>query len=197
MTDFRTTFNRIVDNSSPNPSAKDVYEALISAEKYASQNKIKYDFSQLLGSWQLCFITGTKKSQKQRGNFLKNGFYIPKIVSIVINYSLPENLKEKENQGIIENIVKFGLVKFNVSGVCKFINNRNILAFDFLSLKTFILGSKVYEKEIRGGKENEINFWDASLKELAFFNYFFVNEKFIVARGKGGGLAFWKKTVKN
>jgi len=197
VTEFITTFNQIVDNSSPNPSAKDVYEALISAERYASQNKIKYDFSQLLGSWQLYFITGTKKSQQQRGNFLKNGFYIPKIASIVINYSIPDSLKKNDNQGIIENIIKFGLVQFNVSGFCKFINNKNILAFDFLYLKMFILGAKVYEKEIRGGKENEITFWDASLKELAFFSYFLVNDQFICARGKGGGLAFWKKTVKN
>jgi len=193
MTDFLMTLNQIIDNYSPNPSAKDVYLALISAEKYANQNKIQYDFSQLLGSWQLCFITGTKKSQQQRGNFLKNGFYIPMIASIIINYSIAENLLENNNQGKIENIVKFGLVNFNVSGACKFINHKNILAFDFLYLKMFVLGAKVYETEIRGGKENEITFWDASLKELAFFSYFLVNDQFIAARGKGGGLAFWKK----
>ncbi|MBD2395603.1 hypothetical protein H6G11_15250 [Cyanobacterium aponinum FACHB-4101] len=193
MTDFLATFNQIIDKSSSNPSTKNVYEALILAEKYANQNKIKYDFSQLLGSWQLCFITGTKKSQQQRGNFLKNGFYLPAIASIIINDSIPENLQQNKNQGIIENIVKFGLVQFNVSGICKFINNKNILAFDFLYLKMFILGAKVYETEIRGGKENETTFWDASLKDLAFFSYFLVDENFICARGKGGGLAFWKK----
>lgn len=193
MSDFLITFNQIVDHSSPNPSAKDVYDALISAEKYASQNKNKYDFSQLLGSWQLCFITGTKKSQQQRGNFWQHGFYLPMIASIVINYSIPEHLKKSANQGIIENIVKLGLVQFNVRGVCKFINKKNILAFDFLYLKIFILGRKVYEREIRGGKQNENSFWDASLKELAFFSYFLVTDKFIAARGKGGGLAFWQK----
>lgn len=193
MSNFLTTFNQIIDHSSPKPSAKDVYDALISAEKYASQNEIKYDFSQLLGSWQLCFITGTKKSQKQRGNFWKHGFYVPAIASIVINYSIPEHLKKSANQGIIENIVKLGLVQFNLGGVGKFINKRNILAFDFLYLKMFILGTKVYEREIRGGKQNENSFWDASLKELAFFSYFLVTDKFIAARGKGGGLAFWQK----
>ncbi len=193
MTDFLTTLNQIIDNYSRNPCAKDVYSALISAEKYAHQNKLQFDFSQLLGSWQLCFITGTKKSQQQRGNFLKNGFYIPAIASIIINYSIPENLQERKNQGTIENIIKFGVVKFNISGACKFINQKNILAFDFLYLKMFVLGAKVYEAEIRGGKENEITFWDASLKELAFFSYFLINEQFIAARGKGGGLAFWKK----
>lgn len=60
----------------------------------------------------------------------------------------------------------------------------------------FILGAKIYETEIRGGKENETTFWDASLKDLAFFRYFLVDENFICARGKGGGLAFWKKKIR-
>ncbi|NCO75912.1 MAG: hypothetical protein GW795_05955 [Cyanobacteria bacterium] len=194
MIDFIEILNNAVNDKNSLPKSNLLVEALLAAEKYSHQEKTQYQFEQLIGHWQLHFITGTKNSQKKLGNFLGSGFYLPSLVKVIISYSSEENLKEK-NQGKIENIVKFGLVKFIIDGPSKFILKKNIIAFDFTYLKMFILGQKTYEMNIRNGKDSHSQFYQKNINQQAFFSYFYVSENIIAARGRGGGLALWKKVM--
>ncbi|BAQ62441.1 hypothetical protein GM3708_2847 [Geminocystis sp. NIES-3708] len=195
MTDFIEILNNAISGKNLSPKSKVLVEALLAAEKDSHKHKTQYQFEQLIGDWQLHFITGTKNSQKKLGNFLGSGFYLPSIFQVIISYSSSENL-EQNNRGRIANILKFGLVKFIIDGPSKFVLKKNIMAFDFTYLKMFILGTKTYEMNIRNGKNSEAKFYETNTNHQAFFSYFYVSENAIAARGRGGGLALWKKLDK-
>ena len=67
------------------------------------------------------------------------------------------------------------------------------MAFDFTKITVKLFGIKLYSGYIRGGKESENKFLTENVAKQAFFTYFLIQEKFIAARGRGGGLAIWKK----
>ena len=173
------------------PESKAVVEALIAAEKIAKQTKVNYSYSQLIGNWRLGFITGTKKTRKRAGVVLGAGRFLSKLVKIQLSYSKSEDSTEK---GSVENSVKFGLLKIVLTGPVKFWNNKNILAFDFTKMRLSLSGLNLYQGYIRGGKDRENNFDNQTLKQQAFFTYFLIEDNYIAARGKGGGLALWTKS---
>src|SRR4028118_2398727 len=178
-------------NSKPSPEA--VVAALLEAEKNAKKNKIRYSFEQLIGNWQLCFITGTKKTRQKAGIVLGAGRYIPQwIAKIQIAYSA-EPVAEGETPsetGRVENSVQVGAIGLTLSGPTKFLPN-NILSFDFTRITVKVLGKTVYQGFIRGGEAREAEFFSLSVGKQAFFAYFLVEDGIIAARGRGGGLALW------
>lgn len=186
-----------IDLENNRPSSQELVDILLKAEKQAHKNKLKYDFQQLIGNWRLCFITGTRNSRQILGNFIKDGFYVPSFINIYLSYSLTENsentLEANKNIGTIQNNVSLGLVKFSLTGPAKFISKKNIMAFDFTRLTLSILGKKIYSTDVRGGKSSEEKFYQESVSKQAFFAYFLVQENLVAARGRGGGLALWKK----
>lgn len=173
------------------PESKAVVEALIAAEKTAKQTKINYSFSQLIGNWRLGFITGTKKTRKRAGVVLGAGRFLSKLVKIQLSYSKLEDSPEKGN---VENSVKFGLLKIVLTGPVQFWSKKNILAFDFTRMRLSLSGLNLYQGYIRNGKDREENFCKQTLKQQAFFTYFLIEDNFIAARGKGGGLALWTRS---
>ncbi|MEG3933050.1 MULTISPECIES: hypothetical protein [unclassified Microcoleus] len=180
--------------SNSKPSSNAVVAALLEAEKSAKKTKIRYSFEQLIGKWQLCFITGTKKTRQKAGIVLGAGRYIPEwIAKIQIAY-LPEPVAEGEapsETGRVENSVQVGAIKLTLSGPTKFLVNKNILAFDFTRITVKLLGKTVYQGFIRGGEAREAEFFSLSVGKQAFFAYFLVEDGIIAARGRGGGLALW------
>ncbi len=183
--------------SIPKPPPSDVVDALLLAEKNSRKSPNLYSFEQLIGTWNLCFITGTKKSRSQAGVLLGPGKYLPSWVNIQISYSkvtdeIP-NPQESFSRGKVENSVKFAGLDLSLSGPVKFQSKRNILAFDFTQITVKLFSSQVYSGYIRGGKEKEDSFFQESMGKLAFFAYFLIDKNVIAARGKGGGLAIWSK----
>ena len=180
--------------SNSKPSSNEVVEALLAAEKNAKKTKTRYSFEQLTGKWQLCFITGTKKTRKKAGIVLGAGRYIPEwIAKISIAYSSAESVAEGEKKseiGRVENSVQVGAIELTLSGPTKFLPN-NILAFDFTRIAVKLLGKTVYQGFIRGGEGREAEFFSLSVGKQAFFAYFLVEDGIIAARGRGGGLALW------
>ncbi len=171
------------------PESETVVKALIAAEKTAKQTKVNYSYSQLIGNWRLGFITGTKKTRKRAGVVLGAGRFLSKLVKIQLSYSQSES----PDEGKVENSVQFGLLKIVLTGPVKFWNNKNILAFDFTKMRLSLSGLKLYQGYIRGGKDREESFYQQTLKQQAFFTYFLIEDNYIAARGKGGGLALWTK----
>jgi hypothetical protein len=180
----------LITPTAPPPAAKAVVEALLRAEKTAKQTQVRYTYSQLLGTWRLGFITGTKRSRQRAGVILGAGRFLPSWVKIHLSYSQSESSQE---QGTVQNSVEFGPLQLVLTGPTQFWSKMNILAFDFTRMKVSLFGLKLYDGYIRGGQNREAHFWEQSLKEQAFFTYFLVQNQSIAARGRGGGLALWTK----
>lgn len=172
------------------PNSETVVQALLEAEKTTRKSKIHYSFKQLTGTWRLCFITGTKKTRDKAGVVLGAGRYIPKLIKIQITYSVSTQ-KPPFDMGLVENCVGLGGFKLTVSGLTKFLPDKNILAFDFTRISVQFLKAALYQGFIRGGEKKEQEFYQERIGNQAFFVYFFVRDDIIAARGKGGGLALW------
>src|SRR5919202_6929412 len=172
------------------PAPEAVVEALLMAEKTAKQTKVRHAYPQLLGSWRLGFITGTKRSRQRAGVILGAGRFLPKWVKIHLSYSQSEPGQER---GTVQNSVELGPLQLVLTGPTQFLPKTNILAFDFTQMRVSLSGLKLYEGYIRGGRDREDRFYEQSVKEQAFFTYFLVEDQFIAARGRGGGLALWTK----
>ena len=169
----------------------EVVKALLSAEKTAKKQKVNYSFEQLLGTWRLCFVTGTKKTRKRAGIILGAGKYLPQFLRITIAYQ-----KERDgqsNRGTVTNCVNLKLLRLSLTGPIKFLTPQNILAFDFTRMQLEFLGIMLYNGYIRSGVAKEDSFYNDPIKKQAFFTYFYVSDRAIAARGRGGGLALWTK----
>ncbi|NET57297.1 MAG: hypothetical protein F6K47_14360 [Symploca sp. SIO2E6] len=170
------------------PTSESVVEALLRAEKMAKQSKLASSYEDLLGTWRLGFITGTKKSRQKAGVILGSGRFVPKWVKVQLSYSQAEAEQERGN---VENSVEVGLLRLIVTGPTQFWSKKNILAFDFTRMQVLFSGLKLYDGYIRGGQEREAKFYEQSLSEQAFFTYFLIENHYLAARGRGGGLALW------
>ncbi|MBW4524965.1 MAG: hypothetical protein KME18_07170 [Phormidium tanganyikae FI6-MK23] len=169
------------------PDAEQVVEALLQAEKSAKQTAIDYQFSQLEGEWRLCFATGTRKI-RQGGIKLKKGYYVPKIAKAQLSFSLDESGSER-----IGNLAQVGLLTLKFSGPARYQTKKNLLAFDFTQLQVCLGEKTFYSQPVRGGAEKERAFSETSIAKLPFFAFFLIGDRFVAARGRGGGLALWVK----
>lgn len=180
----------LTTSSATPPASQAVVEALLQAEKTAKQTKVRQAYSQLLGTWRLGFITGTKRSRQRAGVILGAGRFLPKWVKIHLSYS---QLESGQERGTVQNSVELGPLKLVLTGPTQFWQKTNILAFDFTRMRASLFGLKLYEGYIRSGQDREVRFYEQSVKEQAFFTYFLVQESCIAARGRGGGLALWTR----
>ncbi|MEM9220560.1 MAG: hypothetical protein AAGD25_40350 [Cyanobacteria bacterium P01_F01_bin.150] len=187
------------------PSPADLVDALLDAEKQTRKQRFELTYKQLLGTWQLRFITGIKRSRQKAGMALGAGRFIPPwLVRIQIQYSLPDSPEStltnglaseqlSSEFGVVRNSVQLGLLTLALSGPTRLWSKSNRLAFDFTHVEVAIAGKTVYQGAARGGDKRTQDFASQKLKDQAFFTYFFVEEDAIAARGRGGGLALWTK----
>lgn len=172
------------------PDSSQVVNILLKLEKNFKQEKDSYCLSDLVGSWNLRLITGTKKTRKKAGIILGKGKYIPQLVKIKITY---KNEPSIINTGEVINSVKLFFLELSLIGPIKFLPSKRILAFDFTYLKISVWGLNIYQGYIQNGRERKKLFADKKLKDQAFFKYFLIKDNFIAARGKGGGIALWTR----
>ncbi len=173
----------------PEPST--VVNSLLALEKQFKKDKPDCSFTNLIGCWNLSFITGTQKTRQKAGIVLGVGQYIPRFIKIQITYENDQQLLP--NTGRVINSVKLAFLKLSLIGPVKFIPQKRILAFDFTYLNLNLFGYRVYDGYIRNGLEKEAKFYQTEIKHQAFFSYFLIEDNFIAARGRGGGLALWSR----
>ena len=176
-------------NKSELPDSAKVVENLLEVEKQSKKEKIDCSLANLIGCWNLRFITGTKKAKNQAGIVLGAGRYIPRSIKIQITYE--NDQQSAPNKGRVKNAVKLPFFNLSLNGPIKFLPQTRILTFDFTYLNLTILGFQIYDGYIRNGLEKEAKFYDTGIKDQAFFSYFLIEDNFIAARGRGGGLALW------
>ncbi|BAY65783.1 hypothetical protein NIES22_58900 [Calothrix brevissima NIES-22] len=171
----------------PNPAV--LVDALLAAETAAKQQRLVYNFESLLGEWRLCFATGTRKVRQRGGIVLGKGVYLPKFAAAQISFSATS--EQDLGKGEIGNQVKVGPVLLKLTGPAKYLNKKNLLAFDFTQMQINLANLTVYNGKIRSGKVESGDFYSQPIAKLPFFAFFLITEDFIAARGRGGGLALW------
>eukprot|EP00471_Norrisiella_sphaerica_P003907 CAMPEP_0184481610 /NCGR_PEP_ID=MMETSP0113_2-20130426/3163_1 /TAXON_ID=91329 /ORGANISM="Norrisiella sphaerica, Strain BC52" /LENGTH=576 /DNA_ID=CAMNT_0026860829 /DNA_START=808 /DNA_END=2538 /DNA_ORIENTATION=- len=151
---------------------EEVYTAIRTLEK----SKLQVPAIAVKGTWKLVFTTGTSQSQSQFGK---------------INYVPFKAVQSFADDGTISNGIFLGpvpLIQFK--GRYKWLPFRSRLEFDFEDVEAFglytpdnipppvrnILGLKVDGQEY---------------KKQPAFNFIAVDDKVLVGRGAGGGVALW------
>jgi hypothetical protein len=174
------------------PTAADVVEALLQAEKTTKREHLIYPFESLLGNWRLCFATGTRKVRRG-GIVLGNGFYVPKLAVAQIAFQAHAEAVAL-GQGTIRNQVEVGPVRLRFTGPAHYLGKKTLLAFDFTHVQLSVLGKTAYSGPVPGRREKPEDFYSQSVAGLPFFAFFLATPTVIAARGRGGGLALWVKT---
>jgi hypothetical protein len=188
-----------VENKIDRPTPAEVVAAMLVIERSSKQGTVT--LPEMVGTWRLAFVTGTKKTRKRAGKAIGAGRYLPAIPKITLAYRADYSGLDLEAGadlahlalGRAVNTVAIGALKLTVTGPIEAIAGKRILAFDFTRWSVAIGDWVVSRGEIGGGVASDATFADRPLKERPFFNYFWVSDKAIAARGKGGGLAMWVK----
>lgn len=184
----------VVSHQSAKPSSDVLVRSLLEAEKTAKKTKLSYCPEQLAQTWQLCFITGTQKAQKQGRILLRSGRYLPKWAKIELTYRRPQ-ADGLGDIGTLENCIRLGSFRVILTGPAKFLTRKNILCFDFTRMAVKLGAMTLYQGYIRGGQNTEEHFNLESIKKQAFFAFFLIQDSLIAARGRGGGLALWGRLM--
>lgn len=194
--DFLETLTKAATfgQKSDRPPVAEVVQALLETEKFAKQQRINYPLESLIGSWRLHFAVSQKKSRQRSGVKMANGFYVPKFIKAQISFSPAEaDSNLNPNQLKISNQLHVGMISFKFNGPAKYLGKKNLLAFEFTQFKLGFLGLTIYSGGFRGGEKKNQEFEGKHIRDLPFFAFFAINENYIAARGRGGGLAIWVK----
>jgi hypothetical protein len=178
----------ILEGKSDRTPATDLVSALLAVEKLAKQTKLDIPITDLVGEWQLSFATGAKKSKNRAGILLGKGYYFPQFIPASISFT-PDAINP--NIGTIANQVAVGLVCLKLTGPYKYLDKRNLLAFDFVDFEVRILDRVVYQGKMPKKQKIDRDFASKSIGELPFFSFISASDHGISARGRGGGLALW------
>ena len=168
------------------PQPQRVVDALLQAEKAAKQQRLSYPLEKLLGEWQLCFSTGTRKLKQRGGIALGRGFYLPRLTPAAIGFRTSDSSLLQ-----ITNQIQVGGLSLKLTGSAKYLNKKNLLAFDFTQVQIGVFDRALYTGGFRSGKTKSEPFADQPIAKLPFFAFFWVTDDLIAARGRGGGLAIW------
>ncbi|MDA0267210.1 MAG: hypothetical protein O3A14_09665 [Cyanobacteria bacterium] len=174
------------------PAPQTVVEALLGSEKQAKRTKSRPGYEQLLGTWRLGFITGTVKTRQRAGTVLGAGRFLPRFITIQLRYRATD---QAAGIGTVENSVALGALRLQLTGPTQFWPQTHSLAFDFTHITITLGGLRLYRGALRGGETRNAAFREETLKDQAFFTYFWAREAGVAARGRGGGLALWTRVI--
>ena len=172
------------------PDSDRIVAILLEKEKQQKKQENIYSLADLVGNWNLRFITGTQKTRQRAGIVLGAGRYIPRFIKIKIQYTANDL---SSNKGQVINSVKLSFLQISLTGPIEFMPQQRILAFDFTYLKLSVGRFNLYQGYIKNGLQRNNDFYQQKLKNQAFFKYFMIENNLIAARGKGGGLALWNR----
>ena len=176
-----------------------VYEALTLLEKQmrqacqADSSLVTQMQSQLTGSWQLIFTTGTAQTQERQGRRIN---YFP--LKAIQSFNMTMNTIENGIYFFDTNwcVIQFlGLLDFDVK------KRRLNFDFDTLQLANGFVKIPLQQGEAAsfgaktglGSESNVVNAQKKKKNKSAFFNWISADDRIATARGGGGGLALWKR----
>ncbi len=180
------------------PTAAAIVTALLQAEKLTKQLRQQFPMASLIGEWQLHFSsTGKMKLGDKR----LSGFYWPSWIPAQIGFQVSDQVPDTAQPTaqpmapmLISNQLTIGFIQLKLTGPAQYSPKKNLLHFDFTHMVVKIFGKTVYDDRFPGAKATP-DFAMTAPEKLPFFAFFVVNEQFIAARGRGGGLAIWSRHI--
>ena len=153
------------------------FNKIIDLEKFANKSGSGISYERLIGCWNLRYVW--KKSTKKVDNISSSFLQI-----LSASLQLSKSDSADENQGYaIQNSIKFGLLSIVFKGEAFLKGKRPVLFFYFNKVVISISKFNILKKDID----------KPDTKKLPFFALIALGEddKWLCARGKGGGLALW------
>ena len=148
-------------------------------EKNSQRNGSGIVYEELLGIWKFKYVWGKESDE------IKN---IPSSILQVLSARLELKSKNKEDQlnFEIKNSINFGLLNIIFIGRAELKGLRPLLIFYFEELKISFINFPIFNRKLKKPEE----------KKMPFFSLIGVstNDKWLCARGRGGGLAIWVKS---
>tara|TARA_B100001109_G_scaffold251164_1_gene245254 strand:+ start:656 stop:1141 length:486 start_codon:yes stop_codon:yes gene_type:complete len=148
-------------------------------EKNSQKNGSGIVYKQLLGIWKFQYLWGKDSDE------IKN---IPSSILQVLSARLELKRKNKEDElnFEIKNSINFGLFNIIFIGNAELKGLRPLLTFYFEEFKISICNLQIFSKELKKPEDKKMPFF--SLIGLS------TKDKWMCARGRGGGLAIWVKS---
>ena len=148
-------------------------------EKNSQKNGSGIVYEELLGIWKFKYVWGKESDE------IKN---ISSSILQVFSARLELNSKNKEDQVMfkIKNSINFGLLSIIFIGSAELKGLRPLLTFYFEELKITITKFPIFYKKLKKPEDTK----------MPFFSLIAINnkDKWMCARGRGGGLAIWVKS---
>ena len=148
-------------------------------EKNSQKNGSGILYEELLGKWKFQYVWGKKSDEIK---------IIPSSILQVLSARLELKSKNKDDQIKYEtkNSINFGLLNITFIGSAELKGIRPLLTFYFEELKISISNFPIFNKEFKKPED----------KKMPFFSLVGISnkDKWMCARGRGGGLAIWIKS---
>ena len=148
-------------------------------EKNSQKNGSGIGYEELLGIWQFRYVWGKKSDEIQN---------IPSSILQVLSARLELKNKNEDDQlnFEIKNSISFGLLNIIFVGSAELKGPRPLLTFYFEELKISISNFQIFNKKLKKPED----------KKMPFFSLVGIStkDKWLCARGRGGGLAIWVKS---
>ena len=148
-------------------------------EKNSQKNGSGIVYEELLGIWKFQYVWGKESDE------IKN---IPSSIIQVLSAKLELKKKNEEDQLNFEinNSINFGLLNIIFIGSAELKGLRPLLTFYFEELKISFSNFPIFNKELKKPED----------KKMPFFSLIGIStkDKWLCARGRGGGLAIWVKS---
>ena len=148
-------------------------------EKNSQKNGSGIIYEELLGIWKFQYVWGKESDE------IKN---IPSAVLQVLSAKLNLIRKNKDDQlnFEIKNSINFGLLNIIFTGSAELKGLRPLLTFYFEELKINIGNYPIFYRKLKKPED----------KKMPFFSLIGISDtdKWMSARGRGGGLAIWVKS---
>ena len=148
-------------------------------EKNSQKNGSGIVYEELLGIWKFHYVWGKESDEIKK---------ISSSILQVLSAKLELKKKNKKDQlnFEIKNSINFGLLNIIFIGSAELKGLRPLLTFYFEELKISIGNFLIFYKELKKPVD----------KKMPFFSLIGIStkDKWMCARGRGGGLAIWVKS---
>jgi hypothetical protein len=171
---------QLLIQDSKRPDLQPVVAALLRQEQQARSNGFVPIPANLSGHWRLSIVAAGRR-QIPTGRLWQ---WPPAWLTLSLT---------AEGYGQINNQVRLGSLALRFHGPCRLLPGKRILAFDFRQVQLMWGNRLLLSRSIRGGVLSSDAFAVLSIQKLPFFAFVAAEPTWIAARGRGGGLALWRR----
>ena len=154
-------------------------EKLIELEKIARVEGSGIDYDSLLGHWKF-------NSVWKKGSDKENSISSTLLQVLSASLELKKETQNPEKELFtITNSIQFGLLSLRFSGIAKLERKQPLLPFSFDCIQIKLASFIILKRSLPIPEQNKRPFFALIAIDS--------NGKWLSARGKGGGLALWKR----